>query len=104
MPTLRFRQSPDADVVANRIRIRPANTPAAKDTPYDDVPAPTPDEDGYSRILLDDLPQAQGLDGRYDVHLTALDDAGNESPFLEVDDHVFDFVPPAAPTDGTIED
>lgn len=103
MYTLKFRQSISDDVVANRIRIRPANTAAAKDAPFEDVTKPVPDADGYSRIVLDNLTQAQGLDGRYDVHVTAIDDAGNESDFLEVDDQAFDFVPPAPPTDGTIE-
>lgn len=103
MYVLKFRQSASSDVVKNRIRIRPANSPAERDQPYDDVPAPAADPDGYTRIVLDDLPQAQGLEGRYDVHVTAVDAAGNESPFLEVDDVAFDFVPPEAPTDGTVE-
>ena len=103
MYILRFKQSVSPDVVANRVRIRPANTPAQKDSPYEDVAKPPVDTDGFSRIALDHLTQAQGLDGRYDVHLTAIDEAGHESPFLEVDNQVFDFVPPEAPTEGTVE-
>lgn len=102
MYTLKFKQSDGA--VGNRIRIRPANTPAVKDDPVDEVnPAPAPSPDGYTRIDLNPLPQMQGLDGNYDVHVTAIDAAGNESGFLEVDNQNFDVVPPAAPTDGTVE-
>jgi len=101
--TLRFRQSTAADVVLNRIRIRPANTEAVYDTPFDDLPPPVVDADGYSRIPFSNIPQAQGLDGQYDIHITAVDDAGNESGFLEVDNQTFDISPPDAPTDGAVE-
>jgi hypothetical protein len=98
--TLRFRNP--ADAVRNAIRVRPANTPAAYDAPVDTLTAPTPDADGYSRIPLANIPQAAGLEGTYDIHVTALDAAGNESDFLEVDNQVFDLSPPEAPTDGSI--
>lgn len=103
---IKFKQSVAADVVANRIRIRPANTAAVKDDPFEDVPKPTPDADGFSRIVVGGLSQAQGLDGHYDVHVTALDDATppGESGFLEIDDVDFDFAPPDAPTEGSIEE
>jgi hypothetical protein len=93
--------SPQAFV--NRVRIRPANTTAAYDTPFHDVPAPTVDADGYSRIPLANIPQAANLEGQYDVHVTALDARGNESDFLEIDNQTFDLSPPEAPTDGSIE-
>lgn len=100
---IKFKQSVAPDVVANNVRIRPANSVAAYDTPVDTVPAPVPGEDGYCRIPLSAISQAQGLEGRYDVHLTAVDGAGNESDFLEIDNQVFDLSPPAAPTDGSLE-
>jgi hypothetical protein len=102
---IKFRQSTAADLVGNRVRIRPANTPAVKDEPFDDVALAdvevTPD--GFSHIPFAALAHGQELDGRYDVHVTALDDAGNESEgFLEIDNQDFDFVLPSAPTDGSI--
>jgi len=100
---IRFRQSESADVVSNRIRIRPANSPAQYDAPFNDIPKPTADADGFTRIPLANVPAAAGLDGQYDIHITALDEVGNESDFLEIDNQTFDISPPAAPTDGSLE-
>lgn len=100
---IRFRQSTSTDVVKNRIRVRPANTPGAYDSPFDDVSPPTPDADGYTRIPAANVPQMAGLEGKYDVHVTAVDARGNESDFLEIDNQTFDLSPPAAPTDGASE-
>ncbi len=100
---LRFRQSPSADVVSNRIRIRPANTPAAYDTPFNPATPPPASADGFTRIPFADIPAAAGLEGQYDVHVTALDQRGNESDFLEIDNQTFDLSPPDAPTDGAVE-
>ena len=105
---LRFRQSASADVAANRVRICPANTApntvAAYQIAFDEVrPAPTPDADGYCRVRFSALPKAAGIEGVRDVHVTAVDRAGNESDMLEVDDVTFDFSPPDAPTDGAVE-
>lgn len=100
---VRFRQSASADVVKNRFRIRPANTPAAYDTPFNDVPAPAVDADGYTRVPLANIPAAAGLEGTYDVHVTAVDGVGNESDFLEIDNQSFDLSPPLPPSDGSVE-
>ncbi len=102
---LKFKQSVAADVVANRIRIRPANTPFVKDEPHVDVPvdASRVGSDGFTRIPFT-LFAPDDLDGRYDVHVTAIDDAGGESETaLEVDNQDFDFVLPEAPTEGSVE-
>jgi len=101
---VRFRQSASADVVANRIRVRPANTSPAYDTPFDEIrPVPTPDQDGFTRIPAANIPQMDGLEGQYDVHVTAVDSRGNESDFLEIDNQLFDLSPPNPPTDGATE-
>lgn len=100
---VRFRQSASGDVAKNRFRVRPANTPAAYDAPFDDVVPPAPNTDGYTRVPLSDIPQAVGLEGRYDVHVTAVDSAGNESDFLEIDNQLFDLSPPLPPSDGSVE-
>lgn len=100
---VRFRQSTAADVVANRIRVRPANTPAEYDSPFDELPKPAADNDGFTRIPAANIPSMQGLEGQYDVHITAVDSRGNESDFLEIDNQLFDLSPPDAPTDGAVE-
>lgn len=101
---VRFRQSVSADVAANRIRVRPANTPPEYDEPFDEIrPPPAPDADGFTRIPAANIPQMAGLEGQYDVHVTAVDGRGNESDFLEIDNQTFDLSPPEAPTDGATE-
>lgn len=100
---VRFRQSPASDVVKNRFRIRPANTAAVYDTPFDDVDKPVPDADGFTRVPASNIPGMRGLEGQFDVHVTAVDSRGNESDFLEIDNQTFDLSPPPAPTEGSIE-
>lgn len=100
---VRFKPGASADIVKHRIRVRPANTAAAYDSPFDDVNAVAPDQDGFCRIPAANIPAMQGLEGQYDVHVTEVDARGNESDFLEIDNQTFDLSPPDAPTDGAIE-
>ncbi len=85
-----------------RIRVAPANSTPVYSEEFADVTNPQA-SGGRVRINLLDLPLFKGIEGVRDVHVTALDSAGNESDFLEVDNVEFDFDPPAAPTDGRIE-
>lgn len=100
---VRFKQSTSTDVVANRIRVRPANTPAVYDAPFDEVTPPAVDADGFTRIAAANIPSMIDLEGQFDVHITAVDARGNESDFLEIDNQTFDLSPPSAPTEGVIE-
>jgi hypothetical protein len=100
--SIKFKQATATDVVGNRVRIRPANTAAAYDTPFQDVPKPAASADGYTYIPLIAITAAKGLEGKYDVHVTSIDGRGNESDFLEIDNQTFDLSPPDAPTDGSI--
>jgi len=99
---IKFKQSVSADVTGNRVRIRPANTPFEADEPFQDFGKPTPEADGFSYIKLSDVNDAKGKEGKYDVHVTALDGVGNESDPLEIDNATFDLSPPEAPTAGSI--
>jgi hypothetical protein len=101
---IRFTQSTSGDVVANRVRIHAADTAPDYATPYDEVrPPPAADADGFTRIPLANVPKAAGLSGRYDVGITAVDAAGNESDFLDIDSVPFDLDPPRPPTAGSVE-
>jgi hypothetical protein len=100
---IRFTQSASDDVVANRVRIHPANSTPDYATPYDELPKAAPDADGFTRIPLANVPKAKGLDGSYDVAITAVDGVGNESDFLDIDNATFDLDPPLAPTGGSVE-
>jgi hypothetical protein len=100
-----FRQSDSPDTEANRIRIVPTGSPMTYDLPYSEVtPLPAPDADGFTRIDLSKLEVAAGLDGVYDVGITAVDERKQESSFLIMAEGNFDFSPPSAPTEGRFED
>lgn len=98
-----FVQSTNEGIIANRVRILPDDVEFSYGAAFDQVPAPVPSADGRSRIDLAQLPSAQGLDGRFDVHITAVDARGNESGALEIDQALFDFAAPSTPTDGRID-
>lgn len=100
---VRFKQSLAADVVANRVYIHAPNQPFSDTNAFDEVPKPAADADGFTRISFVNLPKAAGLEGRFDVDVTAVDARGNESDPLELDDQLFDLSPPDAPTDGSLE-
>lgn len=101
---IRFTQSVAADLAANRIRIHPANSVPSYSTPFDEIrPIPAPDADGFTRIPLANVPKANGLEGQFDVAITAVDTTGNESDFLDIDNATFDLSPPDAPTGGSVE-
>lgn len=99
---VRFKPGTAVDIKFHRVRVRPANTPAAYDEPFDDVPAVAADADGFVRIPAANIPSMVGLEGQYDVHITEYD-GRNESDFLEIDNQTFDLDPPDAPTDGSLE-
>ena len=54
--------------------------------------------DGKIEFDLANYPELAGLDGVYDLGVTAVDDVGNESDFLELEDASIDFTPPDAPS------
>jgi hypothetical protein len=100
-----FKQSASPDAEANRVRIVETGVAMDYDVLFDEVrPLPVPDADGFTRIDLSKLQVAAGLDGTYDVGITAVDERGQESPFLIVPNGNFDFSPPSAPTEGQFED
>jgi hypothetical protein len=100
-----FKQSISSDTEANRVRIVEANAEMNYDVVHSEIrPVPTPDADGFTRINLAALPISAGLDGTFDVGITAVDERGQESPFLMLEDGNFDFSPPVAPTEGQFED
>jgi hypothetical protein len=101
-PKLRFRHT-GLDVSAIRVRLHAAESEPSYDTPFDEVPLPPQDDDGYRRIALNLLPKIAGKEGVFDVDLSAVDSAGNESDFLQINSANFDLSPPAAPTDGALE-
>ncbi len=100
---INVKPSTSSDVVKYRVRINEDGNTFDLNDPFDEVVKPAqPDGDGFVYIPISDLPKATNLDGRYDLFVTAVDDAGTESEPLEIADVDFDFVPPEAPTEGSI--
>lgn len=95
--TLRVTLPPSdsPDVVGYRLRIAEAPAEPDYDTPFVDLGADPTD------INLAELPGFSGLDGRYNMAFSAVDDAGNESDFVVVEDMPLDFLVPLPP--GTPE-
>ena len=100
-PKIRFKHSGN-DVAMIRVRLGTANSDPDYDTPYDEVPLPVLDPDGFRRIAVSALPKFANKEGVFDVDVTAVDVAGNESDFLQINSANFDLSPPAAPTDGAL--
>ena len=55
---------------------------------------------GEVEVDLRDLSTVPVSEGTYDLFITALDEAGNESDPLVIADAILDFKPPAAPARG----
>lgn len=66
--------------------------------PSAEVPA-TIGEDGRVSVDLATLSVTPEVEGIYDIYVTAVDEAGNESDPALLDDAALDFTPPEAPTD-----
>ena len=101
--TLRFIPSVDANVVEHRIRIIADGTPFSYDEGYDSVPVQgTALVNGKIELDIGELATKPDAEGTYDVYVTAVENSGNESDPLIIENAAFDFSPPAAPTAGEI--
>ena len=110
MPTrLWFFKSASPDVVSYELYMVDSGTPLVRG---DDgtVPGATvfnlgnPGVDNQNKIWVDmeALPGITDKDGTFDFGVSAIDDAGNPSAFLEIKEVSLDFIPPDAPTAGGI--
>lgn len=107
---LAITASTSPDVVGNKLYMVDENLPLVRDADGNvpgaqvfDLGKPAPDPDGKTRWDLAKLPNMTTNDGVYNLGVAAVDDAGNESSFLEIPSVPLDFVAPNAPTDGVIE-
>lgn len=91
--TLSFPASPSTDVVGYKLYLEPAPAEVTHDSPsYDLGNSTTIDLNG---VLTD-------MDGIYNLGVSSIDDAGNESNFSLLNDVPLDFVPPEPPGSLTI--
>ena len=96
------------DVVGYRMYFVIAGQVLDRTAMYIDLPSVVPDEKGEMRFNAADLKNPDGsnvfTDGRYDIGIVSVDDAGNESSMSTLLDVPFDFVAPDAPGPIRIED
>jgi hypothetical protein len=96
--TLKAKPSGSPDVVSYNLYYVDTGNVLDHNSPKIDLgmPAVNPD-DGKMHIDVSTL--GVFTDDRYDIGMTAVDDAGNESEMVKKLDVPFDFVAPDAPTD-----
>jgi len=93
--TLSFPGSGSADVVGYKLYIVPVPEVIDYDSPSFDL-------GNVTSIDLSTLPGMTSQDGVYNLGLTAVDDAGNESSFSLINDVPLDFAAPDPPGEITI--
>lgn len=86
-----YTPSASSDVVTNYVRIVPTGTPPAYSVTFFDV------GNTGSFDMSQVLPADSGIDGIFDICLTSVDDAGNESDFAIKVGVPLDQVPPSPP-------
>lgn len=98
------------DVVGYKLYMVPNTSPLLRDPSGDvlgaqvfDLGNPAPDGNNKLWFDLEVLPNMTSNDGVYNLGISAVDGAGNESSFLELLDITLDFVAPDAPPLGGIE-
>jgi hypothetical protein len=99
--TLRFTPSQAPDVTGYIVYFEPAADPTNLNysSPSQTIGNPTPGTDGKIAIDMATFDLVRTLEGRYDIGLTAVDAAGNESSMATVLDVALDFTAPDAPTE-----
>lgn len=105
---LKFKPSVSLDVVGYKLYIKPdeQNVTLDKDNASQtiDLGKPDPDTDGFIKVELSSINELQTLDGIYDLGVSSVDDAGNESPLLlqGLADISLDFLAPSPPSEASV--
>ncbi len=93
--TLSFPASGSQDVIGYKLYMEPAPTEVTYTSQSFDL-------GNNTSIDLASLPGMSTTDGVYNLGITAIDDAGNESSFSLISDVPLDFLAPDAPGEITI--
>jgi hypothetical protein len=96
---LRFPKSGSPDVVTYKLYMELEGITVTYDSPSYDIGST--EVDGYIVVDLAAVPGMTTLDGVYNIGVTAVDDAGNESSFSTKNSVPLDFTPPDPP--GALE-
>lgn len=99
--TLRFTPSASPDVTGYMVYIEPAADPTtlSYESQSQSIGNPAPGADGKIAVDMAAFDIVRTLEGRYDVGLTAIDTAGNESNMATILNVTLDFTAPDAPTE-----
>lgn len=97
--TLKFPASGSPDVVGYRLYVESEGVPVTYDSPVFDLGKNEIKEDETVFIVTDlsGIPGMSTKDGIYNIGVTAVDDAGNESSMSTLDSVPLDFVAPDPP-------
>ena len=97
---LKFKASDSPDVVNYKLYIEETPNPVTYDSENVDL-GNVANADGYIVVDLSTFPELTTKDGTYNLGVTAIDDAGNESSMSKADNVPLDFVAPDPP--GALE-
>jgi len=87
--TLSFPPSSSPDVVGYKLYFEEAPTEVTYNSPHIDVSG--------TSVALHEVPEFANFDSVYNIGVSAVDDAGNESNFSLMSDVPFDLFPPEPP-------
>jgi hypothetical protein len=97
---LRFKASTSPDVVGYRMYFEEVPNEVTYDSEYADLGNDV-NAEGYVVVDLSTVARLTGLDGVYNIGVTAIDDGENESSMSKAADVPLDFVAPEPP--GALE-
>ena len=92
---LKFQVSGSPDVVTYKMYIEPDGSEVTYDSPSYDIGKN--EVDGFIETDLSNVEGISTLDGVYNIGVTAVDDAGNESSMSKLDSVSLDFLAPDPP-------
>jgi len=88
---IKFQASASPDVVTNKLYYVESPAVVDYDSPFVDV-GNVKDESGF--VIVDLAQYLSGLEGRYNIGVAAVDDAGNEADMSKANDLPLNFLAP----------
>jgi hypothetical protein len=95
--TLKFEASSSPDVVGYRLYYEVAPTAVAYDSPFIALAATTEEGTTTVAVKLNEVSEFATFDNVYNIGVSSVDDAGNESDMSLLNDVPLDLAAPAAP-------
>ena len=101
---LNFKPSGSSDVTEYKLYIEESPTEVTYSSQSIDLGYPLIESDGYIKIDLSTLPNMTTKDGIYNLGISSIDDAGNESSIMTIglENVPLDFVAPDPPLEAFV--